>query len=104
MTGRSYGQYCPVARTLELVGERWTLLLVRELLLGPMRFTDLHSALTGLPRSLLAERLRDLEEHGLGARRELPPPAARTGYELPDPGRGPMPAPAAPPERGRTRR
>ena len=82
MTARSYGQYCPVARTLELVGERWTLLLVRELLLGPMRFTDLHGALAGIPRNLLAERLRDLEAHGVLARRELPPPAARTVYEL----------------------
>jgi DNA-binding HxlR family transcriptional regulator len=92
MTARSYGQYCPVARTLELVGERWTLLLVRELLLGPMRFTDLHTALAGIPRNLLAERLRDLESHGLVARRELPPPAARTVYELTDTGRGLMPA------------
>ena len=58
MTSRSYGQYCPVARSLELVGERWTLLLVRELLLGPMRFTDLHAALPGIPRNLLADRLR----------------------------------------------
>jgi DNA-binding HxlR family transcriptional regulator len=92
MTARSYGEYCPVARTLELVGERWTLLLVRELLLGPMRFTDLHGALAGIPRNLLAERLRDLEAHGLVARRELPPPAARTVYELTDTGRGLMPA------------
>jgi DNA-binding HxlR family transcriptional regulator len=92
VTGRSYGQYCPVARTLELVGERWTLLLVRELLLGPMRFTDLHAAMAGIPRNLLADRLRDLEGHGLVARRELPPPAARTVYELTDTGRGLMPA------------
>ncbi len=92
MNGRSYGQYCPVARTLDLVGERWTLLLVRELLLGPMRFTDLHGALVGIPRNLLADRLRDLESHGLVARRELPPPAARTVYELTATGRGLMPA------------
>lgn len=92
MTARSYGQYCPVAMTLELVGERWTLLVVRELLLGPMRFTDLHAALPGIPRNLLAQRLRDLEEHGLVARRTLPPPAARTVYELTDTGRGLMPA------------
>src|ERR1700704_4554834 len=92
MTGRSYGQYCPVARTLELVGERWTMHLVRELLLGPMRFTDLHTALAGIPRNLLAERLRDPESPRLVARRELPPPAPRTVYELTAPGRGLMPA------------
>ncbi|HEX3604730.1 MAG TPA: winged helix-turn-helix transcriptional regulator [Candidatus Dormibacteraeota bacterium] len=92
MAGRSYGRYCPVARTLELVGERWTLLLVRELLLGPMRFTDLHTALEGIPRNLLADRLRDLEGHRLVTRRELPPPAARTVYELTERGRALMPA------------
>jgi DNA-binding HxlR family transcriptional regulator len=91
MTARSYVQYCPVARTLELVGERWTLLLVRELLVGPMRFTDLGTALEGIPRNLLADRLRDLEEHGVVRRRELPPPAARTVYELTDKGRGLLP-------------
>jgi DNA-binding HxlR family transcriptional regulator len=85
--GRSYGPYCPVARTLELVGERWTLLIVRELILGPMRFTDLHGALPGIPRNLLADRLRTLEAHGLLARRVLPPPAARTVYELTEAGR-----------------
>ncbi|HEY3241129.1 MAG TPA: helix-turn-helix domain-containing protein, partial [Acidimicrobiia bacterium] len=91
MTSRSYGHYCPVARTLELVGERWTLLLVRELLLGPMRFTDLHAALEGIPRNLLADRLRDLEANSLVARRTLPPPAARAVYELTEAGRGLMP-------------
>jgi DNA-binding HxlR family transcriptional regulator len=91
MTGRSYGHYCPVARTLELVGERWTLLIVRELILGPMRFTDLNDALPGIPRNLLADRLRDLEAHGLVARRTLAPPAARTVYELTDAGRGLVP-------------
>jgi len=92
MTSRSYGQYCPVARTLELVGERWTLLLVRELLLGPMRFTDLHAALPGIPRNLLADRLRDLESHGVLEGQELPPPAARTVYALTDAGRTLQPA------------
>lgn len=71
-----------MAKTLELVGERWTLLVVRELLVGPQRFTDLHGALEGIPRNLLADRLRDLEAEGLVARAELPPPAARTVYEL----------------------
>src|SRR5205809_270490 len=51
MPARSYGQYCPVAKTLELVGERWTLLIVRELLVGPQRFTDLHASLEGIPRN-----------------------------------------------------
>jgi len=82
MPARSYGHYCPVAKTLELVGERWTLLIVRELLVGPQRFTDLHGALEGIPRNLLTDRLRDLEAEGLVVRRDLPPPAARTVYEL----------------------
>ncbi|MDQ3944948.1 MAG: helix-turn-helix transcriptional regulator [Actinomycetota bacterium] len=92
MPARSYGsKYCPVARTLELVGERWTLLIVRELLVGPMRFTDLHAALEGIPRNLLSDRLRDLEAHGVVARRDLPPPAARSVYELTPAGRELMP-------------
>jgi len=91
MPARSYGPYCPVARTLELVGERWTLLIVREMLVGPMRFTDLHAALDGIPRNLLSDRLRDLEAHGVVARRELPPPAARTVYDLTDAGRELLP-------------
>ena len=91
MVARSYGQYCPVAKTLELVGERWTLLIVRELLVEPKRFTDLHAALEGIPRNLLADRLRDLEAHGIVARQLLPPPAARTVYELTDAGRALLP-------------
>jgi DNA-binding HxlR family transcriptional regulator len=91
MPARSYGHYCPVAKTLELVGERWTLLIVRELLVGPQRFTDLHAALDGIPRNLLADRLRDLEAHGIAARTELPPPAARRVYELTDAGRALLP-------------
>jgi DNA-binding HxlR family transcriptional regulator len=91
MPARSYGQYCPVAKTLELVGERWTLLIVRELLVEPKRFTDLHSALEGIPRNLLSDRLRDLEAHGIVARHELPPPAARTVYELTAAGRELLP-------------
>jgi DNA-binding HxlR family transcriptional regulator len=91
MTGRSYGHYCPVAKTLELLGGRWTLLIVRELLVGPQRFTDLHLALEGIPRNLLADRLRHLEAHGLVTREELPPPAARTVYELTGPGRELLP-------------
>jgi len=91
MTGRPYGHYCPVAKTLELVGGRWTLLIVRELLVGPQRFTDLHLALEGIPRNLLADRLRHLEAHGIVTRQELPPPAARTVYALTGPGRELLP-------------
>jgi DNA-binding HxlR family transcriptional regulator len=91
MPARSYGQYCPVAKTLELVGERWTLLIVRELLVESKRFTDLHTALEGIPRNLLADRLRDLEAHGIVTRQELPPPAARMVYDLTDAGRALLP-------------
>jgi DNA-binding HxlR family transcriptional regulator len=91
MPARSYGQYCPVAKTLELVGERWTLLIVRELLVGPQRFTDLSAALGGIPRNLLAERLRDLEAGGIVVKRDLPPPAARAVYELTGAGRDLLP-------------
>ena len=91
MPARTYGPYCPVARTLELVGERWTLLIVRELLVGPLRFTDLNAALEGIPRNLLADRLRHLEAHGIVTRQELPPPAARTVYALTGPGRELLP-------------
>jgi DNA-binding HxlR family transcriptional regulator len=87
---KSYAdQYCPVAEALDAVGERWTLLIVRELLTaGPQRFTDLRAGLPGIPPNLLSSRLRELEEGGLIARRELPPPAARTVYELTEEGRG----------------
>jgi len=84
---RRYDQYCPIAGALDLVGERWTLLIVRELLLGPARFTDLRTGLPGVPPNLLSTRLRELEAEGLVARRELPPPAARTVYELTEDGR-----------------
>ena len=79
---RTYDQYCPVARALELVGERWTLLVARELLLGPRRFTDLMTGLPGISANVLAGRLKDLEEEGMVARRTLPPPAASAVYEL----------------------
>jgi DNA-binding HxlR family transcriptional regulator len=80
-----------VAKTLELVGERWTLLIVRELLVGPQRFTDLHTTLDGIPRNLLADRLRDLETGGIVVRTELPPPAARSVYELTEAGTALLP-------------
>ena len=79
-----YAQYCPVARALELVGERWTLLVARELLLGPRRFADLMSGLPGISTAVLSGRLRQLEHAGLVAKRTLPPPAASTVYELTD--------------------
>ena len=80
MGHRSYDQYCPVAAALDVVGDRWTLLIMRELLTGDRRFTDLRTALPGIAPNLLAERLRDLQAHGLVAPKELPPPAARTVY------------------------
>ena len=84
---RSYEQFCPIARSLDVLGERWTLLVVRELMLGPRRYTDLKSALPGMWSNLLARRLRDLESAGVVRRCELPPPAARTVYELTERGR-----------------
>jgi DNA-binding HxlR family transcriptional regulator len=84
---KTYDQYCPVAVTLDLVGERWTLLIIRELLGGPLRYTDLQAALKGIPPNLLADRLRDLEAHGLVEKQTLPPPAARTVFALTDDGR-----------------
>jgi DNA-binding HxlR family transcriptional regulator/putative sterol carrier protein len=81
-----YHQYCALARALDVAGDRWTLLIVRELLPGPRRFTDLVEGLPGISRKLLTDRLRDLERDGVIARRELPPPAARQVYELTDDG------------------
>jgi DNA-binding HxlR family transcriptional regulator len=82
MAKRQYGQYCALARALDLIGERWTLLIVRELLLGPKRYTDLLDALPGVGTNLLADRLKELERHGVIERTKLPPPAPATVYEL----------------------
>jgi DNA-binding HxlR family transcriptional regulator/putative sterol carrier protein len=82
MDGRRYGQYCSLAYALDVVGERWTLLVVRDLLLGPQRFTDLLDGLPGIGRNLLTARLRSLEAEGLVCRSELPPPAASKVYAL----------------------
>ncbi|MEU4703792.1 winged helix-turn-helix transcriptional regulator [Nonomuraea dietziae] len=79
---RTYGQACPIAHALDMVGERWALLVVRELRLGPRRYADLQAALPGLGPSVLAQRLRDLEAVGVLRRRTLPPPAASRTYEL----------------------
>lgn len=83
MTDRfRYPQFCPVARAAELVGQRWTLLALRELMVGPQRFTDLRRRLADVSPSVLTERLASLEAAGVVCRRELPPPAATTVYEL----------------------
>lgn len=82
MSQRSYNQYCPIAHTLDLVGERWSLLIVRDLLLGPKRFSDLREGLPGIGTNILTDRLKGLEQCGLITRRQLPPPAASAVYEL----------------------
>jgi DNA-binding HxlR family transcriptional regulator len=86
-TKRSYGEACRFAHALDLVGERWALLVVRELLLGPKRFTDLRAGLPHASSNILSERLRDLEQGGVIQRRKLPPPAASWVYELTEWGR-----------------
>jgi DNA-binding HxlR family transcriptional regulator len=90
--GKPYEQYCPMAHALDLVGERWALLVIRELMHGPKRYTDLVDGLPGIGTNILAARLRDLEAHGIVARRTLPPPAASKVYELTDYGRELRPA------------
>ena len=75
MDGRTYGDRCGVARALDAVGERWALLVVRELLLGPKRFTDLHRGLGTMSQNVLTQRLRDLEQAGVVERYRLRPPA-----------------------------
>src|ERR671930_1914487 len=82
MAKRKFDQYCPMAHALSLVGERWSLLIVRELLHGPKRYTDLAQGLPGIGTNILAARLRDLEGCGIVHKRTLPPPAASTVYEL----------------------
>lgn len=79
---RRYDQYCPIAHALELVGERWSLLIVRELLSGPKRYTDLAGSLPRIGTNVLASRLKDLETCGIVAKRRLPPPTPAQIYEL----------------------
>ncbi|WBB73199.1 winged helix-turn-helix transcriptional regulator [Micromonospora sp. WMMD1128] len=86
-TSRTYGDACGIARALDVVGERWALLVVRELLFGPQRFSDLHRALPGASSNMLTDRLRELENHEVIRRRRLPAPAASTVYELTGSGR-----------------
>jgi len=83
-TTRTYGDGCAIARGLDLVGERWALLVVRELLLGPKRYTDLRRGLPNASPNVLSERLRELERAGVVRRRKLPPPAGSRVYELTD--------------------
>jgi DNA-binding HxlR family transcriptional regulator len=79
---KRYDQYCPIAHALGLVGERWALLIVRELLQGPKRYTDLAASLPGIGTNILAARLKDLEGCGIVAKRRLPPPTPAQIYEL----------------------
>jgi DNA-binding HxlR family transcriptional regulator len=82
MGKRSYGEACGIPRALDRIGERWALMVVRELLLGPKRFTDLREGLPHMSADVLAQRLRELEENHIVERRVLPPPAASKVYEL----------------------
>jgi DNA-binding HxlR family transcriptional regulator len=86
-TDRTYGQYCPIAAGLDLIGDRWTLLILRELSMGDQRFTDLRAELPGIAPNLLTERLRSLQSIGLVTTADLPPPAARSVYRLTAEGR-----------------
>ena len=80
---RTYGQYCPLAKTLDVIGDRWSLLIVRELLLrGPCRYTDIRHGLPGVATNLLADRLRELERAGVIRREAAPPPVATTLFHL----------------------
>jgi DNA-binding HxlR family transcriptional regulator len=87
LSERSYKQHCGVARALDLIGERWALLVVRELALGPKRFTDLRQGLPGVATNVLSLRLRQLERDGVVTRRVFPPPAPAQVYELTELGR-----------------
>ncbi len=87
MAGKTYDMYCAVARALEILGERWTLLVVRELLTGPKRYADLVDGLPGIASNMLTDRLRGLADAGAVHQRRLPPPAASTVYELTERGR-----------------
>ncbi|HEY8313835.1 MAG TPA: helix-turn-helix domain-containing protein [Candidatus Baltobacteraceae bacterium] len=83
---RAYGQYCGFARAIELIGERWAMLLIRDLLVGPKRFTDLQRGLPKIPSNVLTTRLKELEESGIVRRRAQPRPAGGIAYELTEDG------------------
>jgi DNA-binding HxlR family transcriptional regulator len=85
---RNYSQACSLANALDRIGERWSMLIVRELLLGPLRFSELDRAVGGAPTDVLTKRLRDLEAEGIVRRRELDPPASGVVYELTELGEG----------------
>src|SRR5687768_11316326 len=82
MRKRTYGQYCGVARALDLIGERWALLIVRDLLVGPKRYSDLRQGLPRIPTNILADRLKGLEGTGVVRREILPHPENGVLYEL----------------------
>ena len=82
MTKRAYGQYCGLSRAVEVVAERWALLIIRDLLVGPRRFTDLNRGLPRIPTNILAARLKELEDAGVVRRRIVPRPAGSIVYEL----------------------
>lgn len=84
MRTRNYNQNCPIARGLDVLGERWTLLILRELVGGPRRYGDLRAELPGIATNLLAERLKELQDDGLVDRTDLPAPVGRTVYTLSD--------------------
>ena len=86
MANRVYGQYCGFARALELVGERWALLVLRDLFVEPKRFSELQRGLPGIPSNILTSRLKELEENGLIQRRALPKPPGGVAYELTEAG------------------
>jgi DNA-binding HxlR family transcriptional regulator len=86
MTNKTYNQFCAIAEALDTVGDRWTLLAVRNLLMGPKRFSDLMKGLPGISTNILTERLKLLEDRGAVRMRYLPPPAASTVYELTESG------------------
>lgn len=88
MSERSYNQFCGLAYALDRVGERWTLLIIRELFAGPRRFKDLLEGLPGISTNLLTERMTELKQNGLVQRRILPPPAGSAVYELTAVGEG----------------
>jgi DNA-binding HxlR family transcriptional regulator len=82
MSNKTYNQYCAIAQALDMVGERWTLLIIRNLLAGPKRFSDLLKGLPGVSTNILTDRLKALEDDAIIATRYLPPPAASSVYEL----------------------
>ena len=88
MSKRTYQQFCPLAYSLDVIGERWTLLIVRELMFGPRRYSDLLRGLPGIGTNLLAKRLKELEVEGIIEQKTLPPPAASKVYDLTEFGNG----------------